>query len=242
MNHNKTLITVIGLFLGSWFMICEPSTCGANENLIKDTVTFEDSNLMRSAVGEIRVEAPGANRRLAQNSPNNQQSADGLTLEKLRNAEYKSTRYGDNTLKNLRAGERKFDPSGNRAVRLKDGYHETRLYPDSETKAYIELTGQMAWGDLNGDGVQDAVVILLSSGGGSGGFFELAAMVNQSGTAKQAALQYLGDRVDIKSVAIKSGIIVIDMLTHGPDDGQCCPSVPVTRKYRLQGGNLQPLP
>lgn len=154
----------------------------------------------------------------------NSRSDDGLTVEKLRNAEYRSPHFGDGP------------------VRLKNGRHETKIYPDSEMKAYIKVTDKMAFGDLNGDGAKDAAVILLSSGGGSGGFFELAAMINRNGKPEQTGLKYLGDRVDIKSVAIRSGIIVVDMLTHGPDDPQCCPTSRVKRNFRLQGWQMVPLP
>jgi hypothetical protein len=163
-------------------------------------------------------------------------SLNGLTLEKLRNAEYISIFYGD-PVEDVRAGGNNFQPSGNKPVRLKDGYHETE-YSDSETIAFIKLTGKIAFGDLNGDGAQDAAVILLSSGGGSGGFFELAVMINQNGTPVQAASQSLGDRADVKSIAIRSGIIVIDILLHGPGDARCCPSIRQIQRYRLDGGRL----
>ena len=224
MNPNKTWITIIGLFLGSWIMICEPATCGANENLIKCAITLGDSNVMRSAQRQFHVEMAANDHRFAQNSPNKQPSVGGLTLEKLRNAEYRSNSYGDGP------------------VSLNNGRHETKIYPDSDMKAYIKLTDKIAFGDLNGDGVQDAAVILLSSGGGSGGFFELAAMINQNGTPVQASLQSLGDRVDIKSIAIRSGTIIVDMLTHGPDDAQCCPSVRETQRYQLEGRRLVRVP
>ena len=172
------------------------------------------------AQGPVRIQMGPDNRRRPPDGANSSRSANGLTLESLRNAEYRSKYYGDGP------------------VRLNNGRNETKIDPDSDMKAFIELTDKIAFGDLDGDGNPDAAVILLSSGGGSGGFFELAVIVNQNGTPVQAGLQYLGDRVDIKSIAIKSGIIVIDMLTHGPDDARCCPTLKQTQRYRLDGGRL----
>ena len=215
----SSLIAVI-LILGiSVSANAEAHKDSLNHQYSLKTAAGEKSSVLL-AQGPYRIQMGPDNRRRPQDGANTSRSANGLTLESLRNAEYRSKYYGDGP------------------VRLNNGRHETKIYPDSETMAFIELTDKIALGDLNGDGAQDAAVILLSSGGGSGGFFELADMINQNGTPVQAGLQYLGDRVDIKSIAIKSGVIVVDMLTHGSDDAQCCPTVRKTQQYRLDGGRL----
>ena len=50
-----------------------------------------------------------------------------------------------------------------------------------------ETTGafsDLAFGDLNGDGVEDAVVVLVTNPGGTGRFYDLAPVLNQNGTPK----------------------------------------------------------
>ena len=96
----------------------------------------------------------------------------------------------------------------------------------------------VAYGDLNGDGVGDAAVILAENSGGSGVFVYLVAVINQDGTPVNVATQLLGDRVDLKSVIIKDGEIVVNMITQGPDDPFCCPTMEVTQSYRLEGDQL----
>ncbi len=96
-----------------------------------------------------------------------------------------------------------------------------------------------AFGDLSGDGAQDAAVILKVQMGGSGSLVYLAASVNKKGIPEQAALTVLGDRVQVKSLAVRGGQIVVDMLTFGPKDPMCCPSQLVTRTYGLEGGALR---
>lgn len=96
----------------------------------------------------------------------------------------------------------------------------------------------VAYGDLNGDGVEDAAVLLAENSGGSGVFVYLAAVTNQDGTPVNVATQFLGDRVDIKSVIIEDGEIVVNMITQGPDDPFCCPTIEVTQRYRLDGDQL----
>jgi len=100
------------------------------------------------------------------------------------------------------------------------------------------LDNTVALGDLNDDGVADAVVAVVENGGGSGEFESLVAVLDQAGNPAQAGVVQLGDRVQINSVAIQNGQIVLQMLVQGPNDPMCCPSLPVTETYVLTKGNL----
>ena len=90
-----------------------------------------------------------------------------------------------------------------------------------------------ALGDLNKDGLSDAAVILSWNGGGSGIFYYLSAVVNDNGRPVNVDTVLLGDRVRIKNIKISSGIIEIELLTHGLFDPMCCPKKKVLYKYRL---------
>jgi hypothetical protein len=74
--------------------------------------------------------------------------------------------------------------------------------------------------------------------GGSGTFYYLAAVVDQNGTPVNVDTVLLGDRVNIQSVAIKSGLITVNMVSSGPNDPMCCPSLEVTLTYKLEGDKL----
>jgi len=144
-----------------------------------------------------------------------------LTLEALKNAEYQSEWPADGVAK------------------LTDGEYEEEIVPGAASKLIIVFYRDMyAFGDLDGDGVEDAAVVLATSGGGSGTFISLEAVINDKGTPNHVATAFLGDRVEVKSVAIESGKITVDMVTHGPDDPMCCPTIEATQKYRLQGDKL----
>ena len=147
-----------------------------------------------------------------------------LTLEALKNAEYDSEFPKDHKAK------------------LTDGKYQEEYQPGAATKLIIGLHPAYAIGDLNGDGVDDAAVILVANPGGSGTFYHLAAVVNENGTPEHVASQSLGDRIQVKSISIRSGEIVLDMVVHGPSDPLCCPTVEVTRTYKLQGDKLSPIP
>jgi hypothetical protein len=102
----------------------------------------------------------------------------------------------------------------------------------------VMLTDYAATGDLNGDGVPDAAVVLATNSGGSGVFIDLAAVVVEEGQPVNVAITPLGDRVQINSLTIQDGQIIVDMVTHGPDDPMCCPTQQVVETYELQGYEL----
>lgn len=128
-------------------------------------------------------------------------------------------------------------------VKLKNGLYEP-VKPSQKallSGKYLRVEmGPAALGDLTGDGREEAAVILRSSGGGSGVFYEVAAVVNKEGRPVHQASAELGDRVKIHHLAIQSGMIVIDLTTHGPDDPACCPTVRKVVRYRLAGNKLEP--
>ncbi|MBI2954938.1 MAG: hypothetical protein HYY30_11530 [Chloroflexi bacterium] len=97
----------------------------------------------------------------------------------------------------------------------------------------------VAYGDLNGDGIADAAVRIVLNTGGSGDFNHLAAMVSNGGVIQQAASAFLGDRVRVNAVSIADGVITVDEIVHGASDLLCCPTVPKTVKLRLLDGELE---
>jgi hypothetical protein len=105
------------------------------------------------------------------------------------------------------------------------------------------LTDLLAFGDLNSDGSSDAAAIIASRYGGTGVFITLAAILNNGGMAENTASTLLGDRVVVETASVSRGEIVLDMLIHpSPDSpewaGMCCPSVPVTLRFRLESSGL----
>jgi hypothetical protein len=124
-------------------------------------------------------------------------------------------------------------------AQLKDGVFEESVAPGSATKTTIRLGKELALGDVNGDGVEDAAVTLVVDPGGSGTFTYLAEVINEKGTAKPIATVLLGDRIIVKSLAIQSGSVVVTLLTRKPDEPMSAePTVQVTRVFKLQGDKL----
>ncbi len=147
--------------------------------------------------------------------------ANPLTLEQLRNTEYRS----------------QWPASG--LARLANGVYREPAAPQSVTEIIVRATSLYAFGDLDADGATDAVIVLEGDPGGSGVFFDLVPVLNRAGQPQPLAATALGDRVDVQSVSIASdGSVRVRMRKHGPDDPQCCPTLDVVLRYRLDGDRL----
>ncbi len=138
-----------------------------------------------------------------------------LTLDMLRNATYQSEWF----------------PGGR--VTLTDASYREQAAPGSASEIVVSMTDFAAFGDLTGDGVDDAAAVLVTTPGGSGAFVDLAMMVNANGLPLNVTTFPLGDRVQVKSVVIQNGEVIVDMISHGPSDPLCCPTVPVTKRFKL---------
>ena len=124
-------------------------------------------------------------------------------------------------------------------VQLTNGIYEGEPFEQGgASRPRVIFVEPHAFGDLDGDGVDDAAVLLVENSGGSGSFVYLSAVLNQSGEPVNQATTLLGDRVQVEQLTIKSGEILIRMLAHGPDDPQCCPSQEMQSSYTLDGGEL----
>ena len=125
-------------------------------------------------------------------------------------------------------------------ITLQDGVYEGAPFVEGgAARPRVELIEPLIrLGDLNGDGVDDAVVVLVENSGGSGVFNYLAAVVDDAGEPSNVSTTLIGDRTQIKALQIVDGQIVLDIVTQGPDDAQCCPSLLVHQLYALENDEL----
>ena len=84
-------------------------------------------------------------------------------------------------------------------------------------------------GDLNGDGVLDAVVLLEWNGGGSGTYEYAVEMIDHNGIPVQAGYEALGDRTIVNSFSIANGQVTVDMITRGDGDSFGSPTQRVVK-------------
>jgi hypothetical protein len=125
-----------------------------------------------------------------------------------------------------------------KTIQLKDGIFQNTTDPTSPDYMDIVLAPQMAFGDLNGDGIGDAAVLLAENYGGTGVFVSVVAVLSQNGQPLQAGAQMVDDRPMVNSLTIQNGQILLDATVHGPNDPGCCAMQPVKNVYRLVNGKL----
>lgn len=123
-----------------------------------------------------------------------------------------------------------FGPGG--VVRLTNGKYE-----DQARKTKVELR-KLEDGDLNNNGVSDAVLLFSSTTGGAEVFLDLVAVMNREGKAQSLPAVRLGDRVKVQSIGIRAGFVVVELLTHSPEDAPCCPTQPDVKSFEVRGDRL----
>jgi basic membrane protein A len=117
---------------------------------------------------------------------------------------------------------------------LSNGEYREPAAPGSATETVVQLSNSVAFGDLDGDGRADAVVVLITDPGGSGTFYDLVSVLEKQGEPVPVASTFLGDRIELESLRIENGQVIVDMVTQGPEDAQCCPTQQETRNYTIQ--------
>jgi hypothetical protein len=122
-------------------------------------------------------------------------------------------------------------------IELVDGLYQDQSDPNMPLTVRL-LEETIAYGDVDGDGIEDAVVPLATNTGGSGVFMDIVLMSGESGTAAQIASAYLGDRVIINEITAQLELVTVNMVIAGPNDPSCCPTQEVTVTYAYREGTL----
>ena len=133
-----------------------------------------------------------------------------LSLERLRNAQYRLPLLGDEEI----------------PIRFHGEQGSIKFGEGATQRVQAGLVGDLvAHGDLDGDLVDDAAMAVFIDPGGSGTFIHLLAMTDDAGKPVQAGREFLGDRVRVQDLTVSGGRIYVTMRAHGPGDGLCCPSI-----------------
>jgi heat shock protein HslJ len=93
-------------------------------------------------------------------------------------------------------------------------------------------------GDLDEDGLEEAVALLWESSGGSGSRLYLAVMGRSDEEVENLGTNVVGDRVQIRSGAIDDGKITLGIVRVGPEDAACCPTEKALVSWALSEDGL----
>jgi hypothetical protein len=133
--------------------------------------------------------------------------------------------------------------SGGEEIRVKRGRGVYKTSGDADASYSVERV-KTVYGDLTGDGRDEAVVILYYTGGGTGAFSKGFLFAVRKGRMALLTTFEGGDRADggIRDVAIKDGLLSVrrnepERMKEIPV-GLCCPAYLITTKYKWDGKEL----
>ena len=144
--------------------------------------------------------------------------------------------------------------SGEGSFTVKDGSAEfafdedgNEVGPDYQPKdpdAYVERgyfnVAAPVFGDVDGDGAEEAVVISVYNGGGTGQFDGADVYTLRDGKPVVLATVPGGDRGDggLYGATFEGTILIVERMMSQDGDGACCPSKLQRERWSWSGGAL----
>ena len=150
-----------------------------------------------------------------------------LSWQELQNAAYPAGNSEDEL---NRDGE-----TNDNTVRLRDGEFIDENPSGGGSALTINLSPYRVYGDLDGDGIEEAVLVLVETSGASDPFYKLIAMRNHGEMPLPAGGYPLGSNLFIREINIKDGRIQVELREFSSGDPVCCPST--SRQLELSLGD-----
>ncbi len=138
-----------------------------------------------------------------------------LTLEHVRNAEI--TGLFDQTIMSFR---------------LVDGSYKGPRSENDPSTVNVTVSEVVAFGDLNGDEVDDAA-IAMTLDKDAGALLYIVALLSEAGEPASAGSHFVGSGSRLEDLSIIDGEILVAATVPGPEDPTGEPVVPITATLRL---------
>ncbi|MBX7060152.1 MAG: hypothetical protein K1X52_00690 [Pyrinomonadaceae bacterium] len=125
-------------------------------------------------------------------------------------------------------------------IAVKDGKYSYEKQEDGYTDRFYFEVFDIVYGDLTGDGKDEAVALTTCNTGGTGNFTEGFIFGSKNGKAVLLATLPGGDRAygGIRKAWIDRGRLVVETNDPGELGAACCPAEIVTSTYKLAGKKL----
>ncbi|MEO8043239.1 MAG: hypothetical protein ABI646_11555 [Acidobacteriota bacterium] len=126
-------------------------------------------------------------------------------------------------------------------ITVKNGEYSKETQEDGYVDRFYLQVFEVVYGDVNGDGRDDAIVLTVCNTGGTGHFSEGLIYSMRSGKPSLIARIPGGDRAygGLRSARVEKGLLVVETNDVGEMGGACCPEFVVTTRYKVVGGKLQ---
>ena len=125
-------------------------------------------------------------------------------------------------------------------VTVKNGEYLTEKHMDGWVDRMWFSVPDVEYGDVNGDGREDAIVLTVCNTGGTGNFSEGFIYTLRGGKPAMLARIPGGDRAygGLRRARVENKLLVVDSNDAGTHGGACCPEVIVTTRYKVTNGRL----
>ena len=123
---------------------------------------------------------------------------------------------------------------------LVDGRTEVESALNATSKNVVTMFGEPQFGDMDGDGEDDALIILVLTTGGSGTFYYAAIAANINGEYNGTDAIVLGDRIAPQTHFVQKGRGIVNYAVRNPRDSFAVqPSLQQSLHLQLDKENLR---
>jgi hypothetical protein len=123
---------------------------------------------------------------------------------------------------------------------VKNGEFSSETPQDGYVDRLYFNVSDIAYGDLNGDGRDEAIVLTVCNTGGTGNFSE--GFVFTMKGMKTAMIERIGggDRAygGLRTTRVENGLLIVEKNDPGKYGAACCPELIVTTTHKLVGNKL----
>jgi hypothetical protein len=127
----------------------------------------------------------------------------------------------------------------NNSIQLKDGSFNGIVSPMGIGSVEVKIFGEPTFGDLDGDGDDDAVVLLTYNSAGSGTFYYTAIAISDGEKYVGGKALFVGDRIAPQNIEIRNGMILVNYADRNIDEPMTTPpSVGKTLYAYVKDGQL----
>jgi len=102
----------------------------------------------------------------------------------------------------------------------------------------VYLNENVAFGDINNDGIDDAAFLIVESMGGTGIFYSITSFISSSQGFTQTNSRFIDDRAVIHSLMIDNGEVILNANVHAINDPMVNPTVTMTKTYHYFNDGL----
>lgn len=128
-------------------------------------------------------------------------------------------------------------------ITVKNGEFSEEKHEDGYVDRFYFKIFAIEYGDLNGDRMEEAVLLSVCNTGGTGNFTEGFIFGMNGDKPRLLARIPGGDRAygGLRSAKVEKGLLVVESNDVGEMGGACCPEFVVTSRFKLFGDEIKPV-